>query len=213
VLVRPSYVRGGRGMEIVYDDATLEGYITRATQLSPEHPVLVDRFLEDAIEIDVERSATARGVHRRNHGAHRGGRHSLRRLGLCATAGHVGPQRHRVGAAKPPRPSRTASEWSGLLNVQYALKDDVLYVLEANPRASRTCVRVQGHRRAAGQSVRAIMLGATIAQLREEGVLAKAGDGAVAPRNAPVAVKGSRLAFQSVRKATARRSTRCSAPR
>lgn len=54
VLVRPSYVLGGRGMEIVYDEATLEGYIARATQLSPEHPVLVDRFLEDAIEIDVD---------------------------------------------------------------------------------------------------------------------------------------------------------------
>ena len=54
VLVRPSYVLGGRGMEIVYDDETLRGYITRATQLSPEHPVLVDRFLEDAIEIDVD---------------------------------------------------------------------------------------------------------------------------------------------------------------
>lgn len=54
VLVRPSYVLGGRGMEIVYDDDTLRGYITRATQLSPEHPVLVDRFLEDAIEIDVD---------------------------------------------------------------------------------------------------------------------------------------------------------------
>src|SRR5258707_12961733 len=53
VLVRPSYVLGGRGMEIVYDDETLAGYITRATQLSPEDPVLVDRFLEYAIEIDV----------------------------------------------------------------------------------------------------------------------------------------------------------------
>src|SRR6201994_5226884 len=54
VLVRPSYVLGGRGMEIVYDDDTLQGYIARATELSPEHPVLVDRFLEDAIEIDVD---------------------------------------------------------------------------------------------------------------------------------------------------------------
>src|SRR5262249_1426364 len=53
VLVRPSYVLGGRGMEIVYDDATLESYVARATQASPEHPVLIDRFLDDAIEIDV----------------------------------------------------------------------------------------------------------------------------------------------------------------
>src|SRR5205823_13774501 len=54
VLVRPSYVLGGRGMEIVYDEQTLAGYITRATEVSPEHPVLVDRFLDDAIEIDVD---------------------------------------------------------------------------------------------------------------------------------------------------------------
>src|ERR1700716_1758527 len=54
VLVRPSYVLGGRGMEIVYDESTLAGYIKRATEVSPEHPVLVDRFLDDAIEIDVD---------------------------------------------------------------------------------------------------------------------------------------------------------------
>src|SRR5699024_8384870 len=54
VLVRPSYVLGGRGMEIVYDEASLEGYISRPTELSSDHPVLVDRFLEDAIEIDVD---------------------------------------------------------------------------------------------------------------------------------------------------------------
>src|SRR5207253_2132274 len=54
VLVRPSYVLGGRGMEIVYDDATLESYVARATEASPEHPVLIDRFLDDAIEIDVD---------------------------------------------------------------------------------------------------------------------------------------------------------------
>ena len=64
VLVRPSYVLGGRGMEIVYDDATLRGYIARATEISPEHPVLVDRFLDDAIEIDVDAlfDATARST-------------------------------------------------------------------------------------------------------------------------------------------------------
>ena len=61
VLVRPSYVLGGRGMEIVYDDATLRGYIARATEISPEHPVLVDRFLDDAIEIDVDALVDATG--------------------------------------------------------------------------------------------------------------------------------------------------------
>ena len=54
MLVRPSYVLGGRGMEIVYDDDALEGYIARATEISPEHPVLVDRFIDDAVEIDVD---------------------------------------------------------------------------------------------------------------------------------------------------------------
>ena len=79
VLVRPSYVLGGRGMEIVYDDATLESYVARATQASPEHPVLIDRFLDDAIEIDVDALYRRRGaLPGRGDGAHRGGRHPLR---------------------------------------------------------------------------------------------------------------------------------------
>ncbi len=98
VLVRPSYVLGGRGMEIVYDEKTLQGYITRATELSPEHPVLVDRFLEDAIEIDVDALCDGTEVYiGGDHGAHRGGRYPLRRLGVRAAAGDVGPQRYRVG--------------------------------------------------------------------------------------------------------------------
>ena len=86
------YVLGGRGMEIVYDDATLRDYIGRATDISPEHPVLVDRFLDDAIEIDVDAlcDADRRGLPRRRDGAHRGGRHPLRRLGLRAAADHPG---------------------------------------------------------------------------------------------------------------------------
>jgi carbamoyl-phosphate synthase large subunit len=90
----------------------------------------------------------------------------------------------------------------GLLNVQYALKDDVLYVLEANPRASRTVPFVSKATAVPlAKACARIMLGATIAQLREEGLLANTGDGAVAPRNAPVAVKEAVLPFNRFRKA------------
>ena len=97
VLVRPSYVLGGRGMEIVYDDDMLRDYIGRATQVSPEHPVLVDRFLDDAVEIDVDALYDGDGaLPRRRHGAHRGGRHPLRRLGLRAAADDARTRRHRA---------------------------------------------------------------------------------------------------------------------
>ncbi len=99
VLVRPSYVLGGRGMEIVYDDDTLSTYVARATVASPEHPVLVDRFLDDAHGDRRRRALRRRGdVPRRGHGAHRGGRHPLRRQRLRTPAGHAGARRHRAGA-------------------------------------------------------------------------------------------------------------------
>ena len=110
VLVRPSYVLGGRGMEIVYDDEALEGYIDRATAISPEHPVLVDRFIDDAVEIDVDALFDgARAVPRRRDGAHRGGRHPLRRLGVRAAADHPRARARSSGSARPPRPSPGAS--------------------------------------------------------------------------------------------------------
>jgi carbamoyl-phosphate synthase large subunit len=138
VLVRPSYVLGGRGMEIVYTDDMLVDYVSRSTHIGPEAPVLVDRFLEDAVEVDVDALYDGHDLYLAGrHGAHRGGRHPLRRLGLRAAADHPRPRR--------PRRIRTSTLGiaagvgvRGLLNVQYALKDDVLYVLEANPRASRT---------------------------------------------------------------------------
>ncbi|MGX9791338.1 carbamoyl-phosphate synthase large subunit [Mycobacterium sp. MMS18-G62] len=202
VLVRPSYVLGGRGMEIVYDDQTLEGYITRATQLSPEHPVLVDRFLEDAIEIDVDALCDGSEVyiggimeHIEEAGIHSGdsacalppvtlGRSDIDNVRRATEA-----IAHGIGVV-------------GLLNVQYALKDDVLYVLEANPRASRTVPFVSKATAVPlAKACARIMLGATIAQLRDEGLLARTGDGAVAPRNAPVAVKEAVLPFNRFRKA------------
>ncbi|MDZ4264240.1 MAG: carbamoyl-phosphate synthase large subunit [Mycobacterium sp.] len=202
VLVRPSYVLGGRGMEIVYDDETLEGYITRATELSPEHPVLVDRFLEDAIEIDVDALCDGSEVyiggvmeHIEEAGIHSGdsacalppvtlGRSDIEAVRRATEAIAFG-----VGVV-------------GLLNVQYALKDDVLYVLEANPRASRTVPFVSKATAVPlAKACARIMLGATIAELREEGVLTRTGDGGTTARNAPVAVKEAVLPFHRFRKA------------
>ncbi|MBB2990446.1 carbamoyl-phosphate synthase large subunit [Mycolicibacterium iranicum] len=201
VLVRPSYVLGGRGMEIVYDEETLEGYITRATQLSPEHPVLVDRFLEDAIEIDVDALCDGTEVyiggvmeHIEEAGIHSGD-------SACA----LPPVTLGRSDIEAVRRATEAIAFGigviGLLNVQYALKDDVLYVLEANPRASRTVPFVSKATAVPlAKACARVMLGATIAQLREEGVLARTGDGATTARNAPVAVKEAVLPFHRFRK-------------
>jgi carbamoyl-phosphate synthase large subunit len=202
VLVRPSYVLGGRGMEIVYDDDTLQGYIARATELSPEHPVLVDRFLEDAIEIDVDALCDGDEVyvggimeHIEEAGIHSGdsacalppvtlGRSDIEKVRHATEA-----IAHGIGVV-------------GLLNVQYALKDDVLYVLEANPRASRTVPFVsKATAIPLAKACARIMLGAKISQLRTEGMLASAGDGASVAPNAPIAVKEAVLPFNRFRKA------------
>ena len=95
VLVRPSYVLGGRGMEIVYDDDTLASYVRRATQASPEHPVLIDRFLDDAIEIDVDALYDGEDLYLGGVMEHIEEAGSLRRLGVRAAADHAGPRRHR----------------------------------------------------------------------------------------------------------------------
>ena len=196
VLVRPSYVLGGRGMEIVYDDAMLTGYIDRATAISPEHPVLVDRFLEDAIEIDVDglydgTELYLAGVmeHIEEAGIHSGD-------SACAlppiTLGKMDLERIRTSTEAIARGVGVR----GLLNVQYALKDDVLYVLEANPRASRTVPFVS--KATAVQVAKAaarIMLGATVKELRAEGMLPKTGDGGTLPYDAPISVKEAVLPF------------------
>ncbi|MFC7671694.1 carbamoyl-phosphate synthase large subunit [Mycolicibacterium sp. GCM10028919] len=201
VLVRPSYVLGGRGMEIVYDDETLRGYITRATQLSPEHPVLVDRFLEDAIEIDVDALCDGSEVyiggvmeHIEEAGIHSGDSAcalppvTLGKQDIAAVRHATEAIAHGIGVV-------------GLLNVQYALKDDVLYVLEANPRASRTVPFVSKATAVPlAKACSRIMLGASIAQLRQEGMLAATGDGADVAPNAPIAVKEAVLPFNRFRK-------------
>ncbi|MGJ7905114.1 carbamoyl-phosphate synthase large subunit [Actinopolyspora sp. H202] len=200
VLVRPSYVLGGRGMEIVYDETSLENYIARATEVTPEHPVLVDNFLDDAIEIDVDALCDGTDVyiggvmeHIEEAGVHSGdsacalppitlGRQDIDKVRRCTEALAEG-----IGVR-------------GLLNVQYALKDDVLYVLEANPRASRTVPFVS--KAAAAPLAKAaarVMFGAKIADLRAEGMLPPHGDGADLPPHAPVAVKEAVLPFHRFR--------------
>ncbi|OBK91327.1 carbamoyl-phosphate synthase large subunit [Mycolicibacter sinensis] len=202
VLVRPSYVLGGRGMEIVYDEETLRGYITRAALLTPEHPVLVDRFLEDAIEIDVDALCDGAEVyiggimeHIEEAGIHSGdsacalppvtlGRSDIEKVRRATEA-----IAHGVGVV-------------GLLNVQFALKDDVLYVLEANPRASRTVPFVSKATAVPlAKACARVMLGATISELRAEGLLAACGDGASVGPHAPIAVKEAVLPFHRFRRA------------
>ncbi|MEU2037601.1 carbamoyl-phosphate synthase large subunit [Nocardia niwae] len=202
VLVRPSYVLGGRGMEIVYDENSLEGYISRATELSPEHPVLVDRFLEDAIEIDVDALCDGEEVylggvmeHIEEAGIHSGDSACALPPITLGRSDIEAVRRSTMALAK-------GIGVRGLLNVQYALKDDVLYVLEANPRASRTVPFVSKATAVPlAKAAARIMLGATIAELRKEGMLPGEGDGGHVALDAPVAVKEAVLPFHRFRRA------------
>ncbi|MFI7491117.1 carbamoyl-phosphate synthase large subunit [Micromonospora echinaurantiaca] len=204
VLVRPSYVLGGRGMEIVYDDATLRDYIGRATAISPDHPVLVDRFLDDAIEIDVDALCDADGEvylggvmeHIEEAGIHSGDS-SCALPPITLAGSHLAEVRRYTEAIARGIGVR------GLLNVQYALKDDVLYVLEANPRASRTVPFVSKATAVPlAKAAARIALGATIAELRAEGLLPATGDGGSMPPDAPIAVKEAVLPFKRFRTPT-----------
>jgi carbamoyl-phosphate synthase large subunit len=189
VLVRPSYVLGGRGMEIVYDDDNLRAYIDRATEVSPDHPVLVDRFLDDAIEVDVDAlydgtELFLAGVmeHIEEAGIHSGD-------SACAlppiTLGRADIARIRQATEAIARGVGVR----GLLNVQFALAGDVLYVLEANPRASRTVPFVaKATAVPLAKAAARVMLGTSIADLRSEGMLPR-GDGATLPLDAPICVK------------------------
>ena len=196
VLVRPSYVLGGRGMEIVYDESMLADYLARATSINPEHPVLVDRFLDDAIEIDVDALFDGEEVfvagimeHIEEAGVHSGDSAcSLPPITLGAS--DIARIRQSTLAIAQGVGVR------GLLNVQFAQAGDVLYVLEANPRASRTVPFVS---KATGvpvaKAAARIMLGSSIADLRKEGVLPLTGDGSDLPHGSPIAVKEAVLPF------------------
>src|SRR5256885_2196173 len=138
VLVRPSYVLGGRAMEIVYDDASLRAYFERAARVAPEHPVLIDRFLEDAFEGDVDAIADGHRVviggvmqHIEDAGVHSGD-------SACVLPPYLIGDRQVEEMRRHTKAFAEALGVIGLINVQYAIKDGVVYVLEVNPRASRT---------------------------------------------------------------------------
>ena len=176
VLVRPSFVLGGRGMEIVYDDDALRGYIERATQISPSHPVLVDRFLDDAIEVDVDAlydgdELFLGGVmeHIEEAGIHSGD-------SSCA----LPPITLGVEDVARIRESTLAIAEGvgvrGLINIQFAVASDVLYVLEANPRASRTVPFVsKATATPLAKAAARIMLGSSIARAAGGGAAAGRG--------------------------------------
>ena len=196
VLVRPSYVLGGRGMEIVYDDDMLRDYLGRAAEINPEHPVLVDRFLDDAVEIDVDALYDGHDLylggvmeHIEEAGIHSGD-------SACTLPPvSLGPQeveRIRQSTLAIARGIGVR----GLLNVQYALAGGVLHVLEANPRASRTVPFVSKATAVPlAKAAARVMLGASIVELRAEGLLPRQGDGGWLPAGAAVAVKEAVLPF------------------
>jgi carbamoyl-phosphate synthase large subunit len=139
VVVRPSYVLGGRAMAIVYDTAALDRYMRHAVQASPEHPILIDKFLEDATEIDVDALADSTGAviiggimeHIEQAGIHSGD-------SSCVVPPFQLSDRHIAAIRDYARRVARALGVVGLMNAQFAIKDDVVYVLEVNPRASRT---------------------------------------------------------------------------
>ena len=138
VLVRPSYVLGGRGMEIVYDEGSLEKYIHEAASVTPDHPVLVDKFLEDAFEFDVDGICDGHQTficglmqHIEEAGIHSGD-------SSCVLPPYMlGPEDRKIIIDQTVTLASMLNV-KGLINVQFALKDGEIYVLEVNPRASRT---------------------------------------------------------------------------
>jgi len=138
VMVRPSYVLGGRAMEIVYDEETLEGYIRDAVKASPEHPILIDKFLEDAIEVDVDAISDGERVviggvmeHIEEAGIHSGD-------SACVLPPYTLSDDLIEVIKQNTYALAKELQVKGLMNIQYAIRDDRVYILEVNPRASRT---------------------------------------------------------------------------
>jgi carbamoyl-phosphate synthase large subunit len=172
VLVRPSYVLGGRAMEIVYEETSLEKYMTTAADVSPAHPVLVDKFLEGAVEVDCDAvfdgdELYVGGVleHIEEAGIHSGD-------SACALPPFTLGEDQIEQVITHTDSIARELQVRGLINIQFAVKDEEVYVLEANPRASRTvpftskatgvpCAKVAAR----------VMAGATLKQLREEGMV------------------------------------------
>jgi len=202
VLVRPSFVLGGRGMEIVYDSASLVDYFDRAKDqaiIGPGQPLLVDRFLDDAVEIDVDALYDGErlyigGVmeHIEEAGVHSGD--------SACTLPPVTLGREIVDRVREATRGIAAGIGvRGLLNVQFAIGQGVLYVLEANPRASRTVPFVsKALDIPLAKAASLIMAGRTIDELIAEGMLPQQ-DGSRVPIDAPVAVKEAVLPFKRFR--------------
>jgi len=138
VLVRPSFVLGGRAMAVVYDESHLAGFIEQAIEAAPDQPILVDRYLEDAYEIDVDALADGERVvigaimqHIEEAGVHSGD-------AACVLPPYKVSQYHLNTLREYTEKIGLALDVRGLMNVQYAIKDDIVYVIEVNPRASRT---------------------------------------------------------------------------
>ncbi|MCM0061700.1 carbamoyl-phosphate synthase large subunit [Corynebacterium diphtheriae] len=201
VLVRPSYVLGGRGMEIVYDENSLHAYIERATEITSDHPVLVDRFLDNAIEIDVDALCDGENVYLAGVMEH------IEEAGIHSGDSACALPPMTLGAEDIENVRRSTEALAhgigvkGSMNVQYALKDDILYVIEANPRASRTVPFVS---KATGvhlaKAAARIMTGATIPELQAEGMIPTGYDGGSLPENSPIAVKEAVLPFNRFRR-------------
>ncbi|MDR0960274.1 MAG: carbamoyl-phosphate synthase large subunit [Propionibacteriaceae bacterium] len=196
VLVRPSYVLGGRGMAIVADAQTLTDYVTTVTRASADDPVMIDKFLDDAIELDVDALFDGADLylggimeHIEEAGVHSGD-------SACSLPPMTLGQEVVDAVRRATRAIADGVGVRGLINIQYALVGDILYVLEANPRASRTVPFVS---KATGaqlaKAAALLMTGRPIATLRAEGRLRAEGDGAVAPEGTPIAVKEAVMPF------------------
>ncbi len=139
VVVRPSYVLGGRAMEIVYSDEELERYMTYAVQVEPDHPILVDKFLENAIEVDVDAIADQTGhvviggimEHIEEAGIHSGD-------SACSIPSQTLSEEVLATIRRQTIELAKALNVVGLMNIQFAVQGEQVYILEANPRASRT---------------------------------------------------------------------------
>src|SRR3954469_25863067 len=167
LVVRPSYVLGGRAMAIVYDMAALDRYMTTAVQASPERPVLIDKFLEDAVELDVDAVADATGAvviggimeHIEEAGIHSGD-------SSCVVPPYRVAERHLEQIRDYTRRIARALNVVGLMNTQFAIKEETIYVLEVNPRASRTVPYLSKATGVPLAKVAArVMVGRTLAQL------------------------------------------------
>lgn len=177
VLVRPSFVLGGRGMEIVYDDLSLEEFIRKATDITPNHPVLIDKFLDNAIEIDVDalydgEELYLAGVmeHIEEAGIHSGD-------SACVIPSISIDSRMISEIRNATLKLAQGTNVRGLINIQYAISNGQLFVIEANPRASRTVPFVSkatGHPLAKCAAL--IATGKRISELRQMNLLPSSGD-------------------------------------